>query len=82
METVIAITMPTPGPEPMVTDSRLIRTIKNHEYPVVSQQIVADEVGISSERVRVRLQRLVESDQVERATLNENSVVYWVRSRD
>jgi DNA-binding Lrp family transcriptional regulator len=66
----------------MVTDSRLIRTIKYHEYPVVSQQIVADEVGLSSERVRVRLHRLVESGEVERATLNENSVVYWVRNAD
>lgn len=70
--------MSRPGPTPTVTDDEIIRAVKTHELPVVDAERVASQVDISRERARLRLNRLAETGPVERATLNKNSVVYWV----
>jgi len=69
--------MPRPGPAPTVTDDQLLAVIRQQDCPVVDAATVADEVDLSRERVRLRLNRMATEGTVERATLNGNSVVYW-----
>lgn len=69
--------MSRPGPTPTVTNEELIGTIRTHNYPVVDAEIVANEVGLSREQTRQRLNRMAEEGVINRATLNKNSVVYW-----
>jgi len=61
-----------------VTDDSITRFVETHELPVVDAERVAAATNVSRERARQRLNRLADQGPVERATLNKNSVVYWV----
>jgi DNA-binding Lrp family transcriptional regulator len=70
--------MATRGPDPKVTDQELIHTIRTDARPFATARSVADEVSLSRERVRQRLNRLAEEGSVERAKVAGGIVLYWL----
>lgn len=72
--------MATRGPDPTVTDEELIQAIREHEDPFATAGDVADTVGLSGERVRIRLNRLADAGEVDRSKVGGRAVIYWLPS--
>lgn len=66
------------GPEPSVTDDALIDAINGTERPFATAGEVADSVGLSDWRVRQRLERLDESDDINRSRIGGGPFIYWL----
>ena len=69
--------MPNKGPEPKVSDERLIEIIEQHEVPVASAGAVAEKISISRQSVDRRLRRLADEGKVEQGKLGDYQTVYW-----
>lgn len=66
------------GPEPSVSDDALINAIDQTERPFATAGEVADFVGLSDWRVRQRLERLDESDDINRSRIGGGPFIYWL----
>jgi len=72
--------MATRGPKPTVTDDQLISAFSNTGYPGGTASDIAELVGLSRQRVRQRLERMVNNGNLQRAKLNSGVVLYWLPS--
>lgn len=71
--------MATRGPDPKVSDAQLVTAIHETDHPFAVAKDVANRVGLSRERVRQRLNRLNDENQIKRAKVS-GAVIYWVES--
>lgn len=69
--------MATRGPEPEVSDETLIHCIKSGRRPFSTVTTVTDQVSLSRERVRQRLNRLSEQEEINREQISGSVVLYW-----
>lgn len=70
--------MSTRGPDPKVSDEELLNSLENGERPFSTVTTVTDQVSLSRERVRQRLNRLHEQEQIQREQISDSVVLYWV----
>lgn len=70
--------MSTKGPDPTVSDSELIEAIKRTERPFATAKQVSDTVGLSDWRVRQRLERLDENNEIKRDRIGGGPFIYWL----
>lgn len=70
--------MSTPGPDPEVTDQEILAVMRQRSEPFVTAPDVAQAVGLSRQRARLRLERLKDEGKIERAKVGGNAVVYWI----
>ena len=69
--------MSTRGPDPKVSDAELTRAMKNTDEPFATAKQISDSVGLSSFRVRQRMETLSEEGKVQSARLGEGPYIYW-----
>lgn len=69
--------MPVPGPDPTVSDRRLLQTIHDHYAPAVGSGHIADTVHLSQQAVSKRLEQLVDDDLVATTKVGQ-SRIYWL----
>jgi len=66
------------GPDPKVSDEALLDSIRSVDQPFATVTTVAQRVSLSRERVRQRLNRLSEGEQLNREQISGSVVLYWV----
>ena len=69
--------MSTRGPDPKVSDAELTRAMNNTDEPFATAKQIAESVGLSSFRVRQRMNSLSEAGEIESARLGEGPYIYW-----
>lgn len=69
--------MPVPGPDPTVSDEKLLETIHDHYAPAVGSGHIADTVHLSQQAVANRLEQLVDDDLVATTKVGQ-SRIYWL----
>lgn len=69
--------MSTKGPDPKVTDSELLCAVVRTDEPFATASQIAEEVGLSSWRVRQRMNKLAESGDIQKAQLGQGPYIYW-----
>jgi predicted ArsR family transcriptional regulator len=69
--------MSTRGPDPKVTDSELYQAIDQTDEPFATANQISDAVGLSSFRVRQRMEKLAEEGKIESSRLGEGPYIYW-----
>lgn len=72
--------MTTRGPEPEMKDDQIIRVLENGDRPFATASEVADVGGISRQNAHRRLQRLYESDKIEKYKAGSSAVIWWVKN--
>ena len=70
--------MSTKGPEPTVSDSELIEAISRTSRPFATAGEIAEVVGLSNWRVRQRLERLDEQNEINRSRIGGGPFIYWL----
>jgi len=72
--------MSTKGPNPIVTEAKLVQKIEEHEDPFVTAREVGDMFGVSRQTAYKHLQRLSESGQIEKKKIGSSAVIWWLPS--
>jgi len=70
--------MSTKGPDPKVNDSELLQAVISTNEPFATAKQVAEQVGLSSWRVRQRMSQLAESGDIQRSQLGSGPYIYWL----
>jgi len=69
--------MATRGPAPRVSDKELVNAVAGFDKPYATAKMVAERVGLSSQRTRERLRRLVGEGEIESGQVGDRYTVYW-----
>ena len=67
------------GPDPEVTDNELRQAVSDTEYPFATISDVVQRVDLSRERVRQRLESLVEQERIN-CVKTGGVIIYWLPS--
>lgn len=70
--------MSTSGPDPKVTDERLIDCIQSDPRPFATVTTVTERVALGRERVRQRLNRLSRQERIHREKISGSVGLYWL----
>lgn len=60
-----------------VTDEEILATFRAADTPVLTAQLIADELPISRQAVHERLQTLYKQQKVDRLKVGGRAVVWW-----
>ena len=69
--------MATRGPEPKVSDDRLLEVIDNDDRPFSTVAYVANRVELSNTRVRQRMAAMVEKGYIRSEKVAGDIKIYW-----
>jgi predicted transcriptional regulator len=69
--------MATPGPNPTVTDERILRAIRDVYSPAAGTSEIAERVGLTRQATENRLRQLVERELVETRLIGQVRV-WWL----
>ena len=69
--------MSTKGPDPKVSNSELLNAVVDTDEPFATASQIAEQVGLSSWRVRQRMEKLADSGDIEKAQLGRGPYIYW-----
>ena len=73
--------MSTKGPEPVVTESKLVYKIRNHEDPFVTASQIGEIFNVSRQTAYKHLQRMYEQGDIEKRKIGGSAVIWWLPSR-
>ena len=62
----------------VVSDEDIVDVLEDAETPVLTTQMIADELPVTRQAVYYRLQELDESGRVGRMKVGARAVVWWV----
>ena len=64
--------------EPIVSDDDVLEVLSSADTPVLTTQMIADELPVSRQAVYERLRKLHDSGEVGRMKAGSRAVVWWV----
>ncbi len=64
--------------EPIVSDDDVLEVLSGADTPVLTTQMIADELPVSRQAVYERLRKLHDSEEVDRMKAGSRAVVWWV----
>nr|WP_255171243.1 HTH domain-containing protein [Natrononativus amylolyticus] len=64
--------------KPIVSDDDVLDVLRGADTPVLTTQMIADELPVSRQAVYERLRKLHDSEEVGRMKAGSRAVVWWV----
>ena len=69
--------MAKPGPDPDVSDDKIIEVIREVPYPVAKTSEVAREIGMTDAGALRRLHQLADAGYIGRRKIAHSAVIWW-----
>lgn len=70
--------MATRGPEPSMSDQEILEYMQENRRPFVTSSEVAEVADVARQNAYRRLQRLYESDKIEKYQAGASAVCWWL----